>query len=76
MDAIFGIMQGSAIWLLALGLGLLVLGVVLLRTGRLRREKAEHGQQRQWLEIALIVVGAVLAILGAVGWMGSLTTGG
>ncbi|MCR8671284.1 hypothetical protein [Agrococcus sp. HG114] len=76
MDAIFGIMQGSAIWLLALGLGLLVLGVVLLRTGRLRREKAEHGQRRQGLEIALIVVGAVLAVLGAVGWIGSLTTGG
>lgn len=76
MDAIFGITQGAAIWLLALGLGLLVLGLVLLRTGRLRRSKEEHGDQRRWLEIALVAAGAVLAVLGAVGWIGSLTTGG
>jgi hypothetical protein len=75
MDAIFGIAQGASTWILALGLGALVLGIVLLTSGRRRRAKQEHGRERGWLAIALVVLGAVLAVTGAVAWATSFSTG-
>ena len=62
--------------MLALGLGALVLGALLLTTGRRRRAKQGHGKQRGWLAIALVVIGAVLTIVGAIAWVTSLSTGG
>ena len=76
MNAIFGIAQGTSTWMLALGLGTLVLGALLLTTGRRRRAKQEHGKKRGWLSIALDVIGAVLALVGAIAWVTSLSTRG
>lgn len=76
MDAIFGMSQGVATWVLALGLGALVLGTLLLTSGRRRREKQEHGAQNRVLALVLIVAGALAAILGAISWITALTTGG
>ena len=76
MDAIFGMSQGVATWVLALGLGSLVLGTLLLTSGRRRREKQEHGSQNRVLALVLIVAGAIAAILGAILWITALTTGG
>lgn len=76
MDAIFGLGQGFSIVMLGLGLGALVLGVALLRADGRRRAKLEHGSQRRALAIVLIVVGALLAVFGAISWAFALTTGG
>ncbi len=76
MDAVFGMGQGLATVVLALSLGALVLGIVMLRSGAKRRAKQEDGPQRRMLAIALIVIGVVLVIPAAISWVTALTAGG
>jgi hypothetical protein len=76
MDAIFGMSQGLATVLLGLGLATLVLGLVLLVAGRKRRSQQRDGRQRKMIAIALVVVGAVVAVPAAVSWVTALTSGG
>ena len=76
MDAIFGMAQGLATVLLALGLAALVLGLVLLLGGRKRPERQRDGRQRRIIAIVLVVVGALVAIPSAISWVTALTTGG
>lgn len=76
MDAIFGMTQGLATVLLGLSLAALVLGIVLLLSGRKRPERQRDGRQRRILAIVLVVVGALVAIPAAISWVTALASGG
>jgi hypothetical protein len=75
MDAIFGMTQGLATVLLGLSLAALVLGLVLLLSGRKRPEQQRDGRQRRILAIVLVVVGALVAIPAAISWVTALVSG-
>lgn len=76
MDAIFGMTQGLATVLLGLSVAALVLGLVLLLSGRSRPERQRNGRQRRILAIVLVVVGALVAIPAAISWVTALASGG